>query len=914
MTIWTIIHSLIIGPLKLFFDVVFSVAIRFLHHPGLAIIFLSLAMNFLVLPLYMRADALQEEEKHMEAKMKPRVDQIKKAFKGDERFMMLQTYYRQVGYKPTDALKGSISLLLEIPFFIAAYQFLSNLSILQGVSFGPIADLGKPDALITIGALTINILPVLMTAINIVSAVIYTKGAPLKNKIQIYGIAIIFLVLLYQSPSGLVFYWTLNNVFSLVKNIFYKLKHPGRVLAILASLCGIAMLVFGLVKPFQTMRKEAFFLGLGIALQIPLVVLFINKHRKKKDGKEISISKKDKWIFFSGGIYMAVFVGMMIPSSLISSSPAEFINLTQFRNPIWYVANSTALAVGTFVIWFGIFYMLAGNKLKKILQVLIWILAITSTINYLFFGTKLGTLRNTLKFETAPDYNIGQQLINLAILFAVAATAFFFYRWKSKITMIVMFIAAAAMFIMGMYNIIRINKVVAPIKSQIEITNQSIAKIPLSRKGNNVVVIMLDRALGPLVPYIMNEKPELIEKFSGFTYYANTISYGGTTILGAPPLFGGYEYTPENMNARSDELLVDKHNEALKVLPVLFDNNGFEVTVCDPPYANYAWIPDLSIFDDYPNIHTYLTEGKFIGFSTQKQMEQLYRRNFFCYGLFKVAPVFFQEVLYNYGTYNTSETDPDGNGGGIGDQVMTGPYTAAGLSSAFLDAYSVLENLPVITVISDEVDNTFFMIDNNTTHNQTLLQTPDYVPMSTVDNTEYERANADRFTIDGRTISYETDDQITLYHINVAALLQIGNWLDYLKEEGVYENTRIILVADHGFGPHFSQEMITDFGWDSMTYEPLLLVKDFGDGDFSTSYEFMTNGDVPALATAGIIENPVNPFTGGNLQNTSAKQGKQMIAVSDWHTDVNNGTTFIDKGWLSVHDNIFEMNNWVKEK
>ena len=70
----------------------------------------------------------------------------------------------------------------------------------------------------------------LMTLINIVSGIIYTKGHPLKSKIQVYGLALVFLVLLYHSPSGLVFYWLLNNVFSLVKNIFYKLKDPKKVL------------------------------------------------------------------------------------------------------------------------------------------------------------------------------------------------------------------------------------------------------------------------------------------------------------------------------------------------------------------------------------------------------------------------------------------------------------------------------------------------------------------------------------------------------------------------------------------------------------------------------------------------------------------------------------------------------------
>ena len=58
-----------------------------------------------------------------------------------------------------------------------------------------------------------------MTAINVVSSAIYTKGAPLKEKIQINVLAAIFLVILYNSPSGLVLYWILNNTFSLVKNV-----------------------------------------------------------------------------------------------------------------------------------------------------------------------------------------------------------------------------------------------------------------------------------------------------------------------------------------------------------------------------------------------------------------------------------------------------------------------------------------------------------------------------------------------------------------------------------------------------------------------------------------------------------------------------------------------------------------------
>ena len=101
--------------------------------------------------------------------------------------------------------------------------------------------------------------------------------------------------------------------------------------------------------------------------------------------------------------------------------------------------------------------------------------------------------------------------------------------------------------------------------------------LKLSKNGKNVAVFMLDMAMGSYIPYFMNEKPELKDAFAGFTHYTNTISYGAHTLFGAPAIFGGYEYTPAEINIRNQEPLVKKHNEALKVLPVLFGKEGFSI-------------------------------------------------------------------------------------------------------------------------------------------------------------------------------------------------------------------------------------------------------------------------------------------------------------------------------------------------
>ena len=193
-------------------------------NPGLAIIGVSVGVTLFCLPLYAVAEKWQQRERDIQQKLKPKVDKIKKVFKGDEQYMILSTYYRQNNYHPIYALRSSFGLLIQIPFFIAAYNFLSHLQSLNGVSFLFIKDLGTPDGLIKIGNFSINFLPILMTLINCIAGAVYTKGLPVKEKLQLYGMALVFLVLLYTSPAGLVLYWTMNNVFSLVKNIYYKTK------------------------------------------------------------------------------------------------------------------------------------------------------------------------------------------------------------------------------------------------------------------------------------------------------------------------------------------------------------------------------------------------------------------------------------------------------------------------------------------------------------------------------------------------------------------------------------------------------------------------------------------------------------------------------------------------------------------
>jgi hypothetical protein len=413
-----------------------------------------------------------------------------------------------------------------------------------------------------------------------------------------------------------------------------------------------------------------------------------------------------------------------------------------------------------------------------------------------------------------------------------------------------------------------------------------------SKTEKNVLIIMLDRAISAYVPYIFEENPELQESFSGFTWYPNCISFGGHTLQGSPGLFGGYEYAPLKMQERIDKTLKEKHNEALLVLPELFCDNGFSVTVTDPAWANYSWVPDLTIFKAYPQIdaRNINATGIYTAYWLQSHpdikiisLAQLLKHNFIQFSFFKILPPVLRPLIYNNGNYLTARSD-----------------AAQSISANTINQYAALDILPDITAINADSPPSFIVLDSELTHETAFLQAPDYVPATEVTN----RGSG----------PFADEDH---YHVNSAAYLLFGKWFSFLKQNDVYDNTRIIIVSDHGQNMHsdFPGNIVLPNGEWVQTYNALLMVKDFNaKGELSANHAFMTNADVPILATKDLIENPANPFT--HIPFASEKENGVTITTSqNWDPGHNKKYTFaINKNeWLHVKDDIFKRENWTQE-
>jgi hypothetical protein len=322
-------------------------------------------------------------------------------------------------------------------------------------------------------------------------------------------------------------------------------------------------------------------------------------------------------------------------------------------------------------------------------------------------------------------------------------------------------------------------------------------------------------------------------------------------------------------------------------MPVVFAANDFAVTVTDPPWANYSWIPDIRIYAGYPEIKVRNTIRSYTdiwlahnNFSGQRVKSASLQRNFIWFSLFKSAPLALRDAIYNNGDWWT---------------------TVAIDFRLLLNNYAALDFLPLLTGTDAPKQNTFTLLVNELTHEPAFLQAPDYVPSPVVT----DRGNS------------QYADNI-LYHANAAALKRLGTWFEFLKQNGLYDNTRIIIAADHGANagtdafPHSEK-----IPFNREVYNPLLMVKDF-DADFpmQTGVSLMTNADVPSLAFRGLISNPINPFTGNPVTDELKQNPLHITTSAKWMPYEHNANTFKIGGdeWYTVHSDIFNADNWQKSE
>lgn len=190
------------------------------HNWGLAIIILSVAVYFLLFPLSIKQ---MKSMKEMQI-LQPKIEALRIELKDNPQKLnkQIMELYKEHKVNP---LGGCLPILLQMPIFFALYQALIRSVALRGAHFLWIKDLSSPDqAFVFKNSIPflgnqVNVLPILM-AIGMfvqqkISMAKATGDAAQQQKMMLIIMPVIFGVIFYQMPSGLVLYWFVNSILML---------------------------------------------------------------------------------------------------------------------------------------------------------------------------------------------------------------------------------------------------------------------------------------------------------------------------------------------------------------------------------------------------------------------------------------------------------------------------------------------------------------------------------------------------------------------------------------------------------------------------------------------------------------------------------------------------------------------------
>ena len=189
---------------------------------GWAIIGLTILIKLVLYPL------TKSSFRSMNAmsKLRPKMEEIQKKYKGDPQRLnqeMLNLYKAE----KVNPLGGCLPMLLQIPIFFALYNvLLVSIELRHAPFMFWIDDLASPENLYTLALfgfdLPLRILPLVMGATMVYQQRMTPMTIdPMQQKVLMF-MPVLFTGLFYGFPSGLVLYWLVNNVVTILQQLWIK--------------------------------------------------------------------------------------------------------------------------------------------------------------------------------------------------------------------------------------------------------------------------------------------------------------------------------------------------------------------------------------------------------------------------------------------------------------------------------------------------------------------------------------------------------------------------------------------------------------------------------------------------------------------------------------------------------------------
>lgn len=795
---------MLIQPIFFLIETLFYRIYNFSGNIILAVISVSVAVVGLCLPFTVASEKIIKKNEKIKQQINSKLKSIKKNFKGDEKFLLIRELYKKHNYSPVSEIKSLLGILIQIPFFIAAFLFFSNLNVSSDIA--EIERFIQPDGLISLNFIKINVLPLLMFTINIISVELYLKSINSNKRTLLYFAAITFFVILYNEPAILVLYWTINNLLYLIRN---------------------------------------------------LVILLVKKNAEKteKIEEEMNQPKEYTIIFLSVCLILTILLSYGLSPILMNYQ--KFFEDSKYLFTDFRII-SFSLAFGTFFLYPVLFYFSLSSIGKKILTALSEIEILYLLVNYIIIFKKPCVQGAGFAEIPAEQINFFNVISIIALAIIIVAIIFIFKTGKQKcflklnlIFIITVLITGQRMLSQNVYFLDRDKEAKMEVLQDFCI-GESTNKISLSKEKENVILFFFDSVSG----YFLNElflkdEPQYKEKFDGFVNYPDTLSPLAYTTLIQSALFAGYEYLPDKYyNALINEDFTNFTNESVLLLPTLFSQNNFRIN-----FVNY-YIQANNVNEEY---------GKII--------KKAYDKNKIAYLVPEQNPVtvFFKTQLND-------------------KRVVLIPPIEYFLSVIKFIMPPCITNI----IISSETEYKYF---NRTTPNYTnmlnysyLYYLPNYINVNSSDKTYtffYSNLTHDNFPteitrntgVDFSEKTLEWCETDCYYNSFANMMFLLDKFFQYLKENGIYDNTRIIISTDHGmrrYSPEFK------YPWDTSA---ILLVKDFNKrGKMKSDNSYMLISDIPYLAVKGLIKNPKNPFTNKEIKQVK-EQEKLKYPICGWYYD-----------------------------
>ncbi len=201
---------------------------------GVAIILLTLIVKALLIPLSKKGS---DSTAKMSA-IQPKIQEIQEKYKDDPQAQnaAVSKLYKEEGINP---MGSCLPMLIQFPIFIGLYGLLNKDFSLRGAMFIPgwINDLSIPETIFTLPfnipllGSKIHLLPILYTFSMIFSMKITQSATAASNPgnkgmtwFMTYGMPLIFFFVLYNAPSGLLVYWSMSNLISIIQQAITNKK------------------------------------------------------------------------------------------------------------------------------------------------------------------------------------------------------------------------------------------------------------------------------------------------------------------------------------------------------------------------------------------------------------------------------------------------------------------------------------------------------------------------------------------------------------------------------------------------------------------------------------------------------------------------------------------------------------------